>query len=223
MLANLAYVKTIAGITGLAQDDLIEALLPAADRAIKTFLGWEVERAEYTEFYSGTGTQALVLRQIPVVAILNLWLDSNGRWGDGVDPFDSTALLVQGVDYALNRNNDSTHSESGIVVRSAFIWPNVKNAGVVGSLAGETRNAPGNIKVQYTAGYLEADVPPNYKLAVAMYVSRLRSVAGRGAMVSEETLGRWSYKLSDQLKTSNGISLPPDIAAMIAGGREWFF
>lgn len=154
MLTNLTSVKLYLGITNTDSDTLLTALISEADKMIKNYCRKQLESNIYTEFYSGDGTNALRLRQGPVTHIQNIWTDPGGFFGQGTNsPFSSTTLLTAGADYALNIDQwDGVTSVSRIVFRLVDVWQPAW-VFVRGRLYAARRQAVGNIKVQYTAGY----------------------------------------------------------------------
>lgn len=212
-IADLAYVKSVLEIAGTKEDVRLQHLIDAADAAVKRFAKLDFEQATRTEFYSGDGTRFLVLRQRPVQAILNLWLDDSGNFGAG-SGFGTEKLLQAGVDYELRLDGDEASAcESGIVLRIGTVWPNLNRISVVGKLTADIGPAFGNIKVEYTAGW--NPVPADVKIGVATYVGYLRRMVPFGGNVTEETLGRWSYKLQTPTVMQNGVVLPADVASLL--------
>lgn len=191
-LTTLAQIKAFQGITGTASDAQLSALLLAADPILKAYLGRDIESTSYTQFYSGTNTKHLVLRQRPVTAVTNVWVDNNGNFGSGTG-FDSTTLLTAGTDYALQYDQDSTTSRSGILVRINTTWPEVFLNYTFGRLVRETGPALGNIKVQYTAGY--TTIPMDLQYAVSMIVAYMKRTAASAANLSAERIGEYSYEI----------------------------
>ncbi len=154
-LTTLDAVKTANHIAGAGEDAFLNAMWPACEQALKTLLGYNLEQQSYTEFYQGTNTDGLVLRQVPVQPNPTVWQDATGYWGQGAnDPFDITgALLKPGVDYYLELDGpNAAYSGSGILRRIGDIWRGtvVQPAGLLGR-----RPVPGlgNVKVQYLAGW----------------------------------------------------------------------
>lgn len=152
MLCTLQYVKDMLGITSEAQDVALNAFLLAADQVVKTEVDRDLEFGTYTEFYNGTGTKALCLRQTPVVSITSINLDYAGYFGQNPDgPFPSETLLTAGKDYTLYIDKDGK-SFSGIVYRINTVWSEINRGYTQGKITQEVVPALGNIKVVYTAG-----------------------------------------------------------------------
>ncbi len=116
----------------------------------------------------------------------------------------------------------SGFSESGCLIRIGTIWPMVNNVVMAGRLTAEIGPTLGNIKVTYVSGHLL--VPDHIQLAVATLVARYLTVVPTGGQnITEETLGRWSYKTSDRVISANGMTLPADIVEMLKQEKEIVF
>lgn len=103
-LTTLADVKTFLQIpvSNTTQDTLLNMLIGDASSVITNYLrGRRLDQDTYTEFYSGNGTRFVILKQRPVFSVLNVWLDYNGYFGQGVNndgtlPFNATTLQALG-------------------------------------------------------------------------------------------------------------------------------
>ena len=204
MLASLSDIKTAIGITGTNEDGSLTYLLNAADAEIKNYVHQDVERVTgRVEYYTGTATQVLVLRQRPVIAVSEVRCDFQGYFGDTANSFNDTTLLVPGVDYTLDRNYNGTVSKSGILFRIANYWPQVERYGVQGQLSVESGVSFGNIRVTYDSGYAAAGtlndpavLPPAIAMAVVQLVSYWRmTLKNGGGFMTYEKLGRWEYEI----------------------------
>lgn len=142
-----------------------------------------------TQYYKGTGTPELVLRERPVQSIASIYEDNTGYYGQGSGAFASATLLTEGSDYALDLENDAL-SLSGIVVRLGGVWANVTARGA-GLLGAEPLPGRGNIKVTYTAGYDE--VPADITLAIHQMVAEVRVTGPVGGGLTSEHLDYYSY------------------------------
>ena len=72
-LTTLADLKTYLGISDSSEDALLNLLIADADAAILGYIGRTIEQATLTEYYSGDGTQMLVLKQRPVTVFAVLY------------------------------------------------------------------------------------------------------------------------------------------------------
>jgi hypothetical protein len=214
-IINTATAKILLGITGTSEDVRLDALCKAVDRAIKVYLGRDIERGSYAPgstgtpvengvgdsgYYSGDNSRFLILRQRPIVTVTSIYLDATGRFGDNPDgAFASDTLLVAGTDYVVHWDatlpGTSTRcSERGYVERINGVWPAAwrYTAGTINPTLG---NHQGNIKVTYTAGY--STVPPDIQYAASTLVARIRRTAIYGTGHLEmERYEDYLYKLA---------------------------
>lgn len=209
-LTDLSTFKSFLGITGTAQDTLLTLILAGADSAVKTYLGRDIEQTTYpgaaaygvgdSGYYSGDNARFLRLRQYPVQSVTSIYLDWDGHFGTGTDPFDSTTLLAAGTDYRLHLDGCLPGSStkvgySGLVERINGIWP-ATSIRRIGELTGREVPQGGNIKVAYVAGY--ATVPSDLVLACCQIGARIRNTTSKGDMLQSESLGGYSYSLAAQ-------------------------
>ncbi len=194
-LTTKAVLKTLLGISDASMDEVIDLLILQADAIIKGYLGREIEQATYTEYYSGSGDQVIILNQTPVRSITSVNEDRDGYYGDGTDAFPASTLLVEGTDYVL-RKNDATATEvskSGILYRIGKVWPRPYSR-----LSGQLVNSPGlgmgNIKVVYTAGW-EA-VPADIQFAANKLVTSMLQSKEMAGRLNSESIEDYSYTLS---------------------------
>ena len=195
-LSSVERLKRALGVTAADQDQLLAEVLAGAEAAVERWCKRSFERADYAEFYSGSGTPLLTLRQRPVSAVASVHEDQSGYWGQGQNAFAATTLLAAGADYAVQLERDG---EGGVGVlqrlRSSAGWPDL-GRGLPGSLAGGRgpavwRVGQGNIRVAYTAGF--AFVPDDVaratdQVAAWMYLSR-----DKVGILTSETLGDYAY------------------------------
>lgn len=204
MITSLDSAKRFIGISGTADDARLNWLVQYADTAIKEFIGRDIESASYTEYYSGTGTRFLPLRQRPITAVANVWVDSTGRFGDNPDgSFAAVTVLVFGTDYGFQRDEADGSGRSGILVRYGTVWPEVGYQDSArwitmqtGQLTRDGTQQTGNIKVSYTAGYAMGCPPRDLEMAANMWISAARRSAPYGAAMDEEHMGQYGYKLA---------------------------
>lgn len=202
-IVSLSDAKLFLGIAvgDTSEDDKLTFMIGMVDRIIKNYCRQNLEQATYTEFFSGDGTRAVVLRQRPIQSITNVWLDNSGYYGTGPSAFASTALLTSGTGYApdwdITLSNAQVVSKSGLLIRIGTIWPELNAAYIPGRLTQETGPAYGNIKVTYVAGYPSAAFPADLKGAACMLVSGMRRSAIFGGMpLSSESITDYSYSLA---------------------------
>ncbi|HEY0984648.1 hypothetical protein [Schlesneria sp.] len=181
-LTTLASVKAQGGILpgDTSRDAQLRILIDGVTSYVKQLLNRDLESQEYVEYYSGNGTPVLMLNQYPVTAVSLVCVDESGNFGAGPNSFPPTLNLVNGVDYAL-MSGAKGNGSAGFLRRIGAHWlrPLSRQNGVLGTLPGA---AGGNIKVQYTAGYL--DIPPAISMAVNALVLKQASMAAMGGAVA---------------------------------------
>lgn len=74
--ATLAQVKEWLGITGTGDDALLTRAIGAASEFVRTWLGYEILSASYTERRNGLGGDALPFAHYPVTAVSSLTVNS---------------------------------------------------------------------------------------------------------------------------------------------------
>jgi len=206
-LTAKATLKTLLGVSDTSLDAVIDLLIPQADEMIKGYLGREIEQATYTEYYSGSGNQVIVLNQTPVQSITSVNEDSDGYFGEGTDAFPAASLLVEGTDYVL-RKDDATATEvskSGILYRIGKAWPRPYSR-----LRGQLASAPGlglgNIKVVYVAGW--ATVPADIQFAANKLVTSMLQSRSLAGPLETESIEDYSYTIAgaeDQSKMLDSV------------------
>lgn len=207
-LTSLASVKLLLSITDASQDALVTACVDAAQAAVKNYIrrgkatqafsSWP-ESGTDTEYYSGQDNAALVLRYYPVTSLASIYLDDDGYFGQGTDPFPSSTLLTAGSDYAIVLD-DGAGSVSGRVLRLGGIgsggtggeygwWPPGWGFTTpMGSLAMSGRRpavwpaGKGNLKVTYTAGF--TTIPSDLSYATAQLAVWLWRAAPHGGQTA---------------------------------------
>ena len=218
-LTTLDKQKTLLEIPAddTSRDDVLQLLLDEVSNLIEEFCGRTFGAAEYTEFYSGDNTAVLVLAQRPVTAILSLWVDENGYWGDGLDPFGTATLLEAGA-YALEKDQPDGSSRCGLVYRVNGVWPRPYSV-ASGNLSASAPHGTGNIKVRYTAGY--GTVPGTVQLACQLAVARIWRMGKFGGLVQSENTPGYSYTLATNTLRADGmLALPPEVVSMLSRYRN---
>lgn len=202
-LAFLADVKAQLKIPAATttNDALLSSMLNAASAAIENYCKRQFSTSTRVEFYSGDGSQTLLLRNTPVQSVGGVWLDDTGYFGAGADPFATATLLVAGTDYALAADNDSDPevSASGILRRINNVWPAVWQR-APGMLIPTVAPGIGNIRVEYVSGY--SAIPADLRQACAQFAAQMFRT--RDPSLSQEAYEDYSYTrgaAADQLAT----------------------
>lgn len=221
VLLNLGLEGTVSEV----ERTMAAVALQAATDAVSTYLNYNPVKAERTEYYpvedfrrSGSmgvwqvsDTQAYVrqlsqyvtnelqLSHLPIRSIANLWIDYDGRFGTRTGSFQAEHLMQEGVDFwAQYEKVDSTGGRvcSDGILRSQGRWP----------------DAPGSVKVQYTAGYTDAELRGQDAIVNAHqineavrdeavrrfmkdYSRRKKKLAGFVGPLTSESLGSYNYSV----------------------------
>lgn len=181
-LTTIASVKAQGGILlgDSSRDAQLRVLIEGVTSFVKQLLNRDLESQEYVEYCSGDGSPILMLNQYPVTQVSLVCIDGSGYFGGSPNSFPAALNLVEGVDYALISGAKGSGS-GGFLRRVGANWPrpSARQAGVLGELRGV---ANGNIKVQYTAGYLV--IPPAITMAVNALVLKQASMGSLGGAAS---------------------------------------
>ena len=204
-LTTLADLKTYLGITDTSEDDLLNLLIADADAAILGYIGRTIESATLTEYYSGDGTQMLVLQQRPVTAVTSANVDDGGYAGQASGAFPVATAWTAGEDFFI-RTVVENESNTGELV--AIKGPGTFTGDREPRTWGEWPLGTGNIKVVYTAGY--ATVPSDLAGACRILAAWMRASRENGMPVKSEKLGAYSYTLLEdtgipELSTIRGL------------------
>lgn len=198
-LMTLDTLKAILGVrpTNTAKDTQYTALLDAASAYLEQYCGRKFAKTTYTEYYSGNGQRALVLRQRPVWSITSVHVDHQGYFGTSPSPFGTSTLLTAGTDYSLEQDlatvSGQPISRSGLLIRIGTIWAEMGRQYFPGKLATEIGPAFGNIKVVYVAGY--ETLPYDLQVALSMLVSLFQNTVVSGQPLMRERIGDYSYEI----------------------------
>lgn len=183
----------------------ISFLRPAVEQAIKTFLGWGIEEATVTKYYSGKGRPELVLKGVLFVQDtddLVVKVDQGGAFGQAANAFSQDAL-TQGSDYALELDGTIGGAEVG---RSAVLVKLSASAqGFPSDVFGFRSKAlsyrqpaywptgRGNIKVTMKYGFSAANMPADIKGAIVQSCTLFSNMWRRGLLVTSEGLGDYNW------------------------------
>ena len=198
-LTNLAELYAYTGETSTTDADAKAylGLLTAAEAAVRRICGRQFTRNTYTEYLDGSGTQAIMLRETPVVSITSVNLDTAGFYGQGTNsPFGSSTALVAGDDYFLRIDDPTGVSNSGLLYRTNKNWTAALN---YVSQMQVPRITPmggpylGCVKVVYVGGY--DLVPADLKQAIFQIVQDRKAAINQGEKFAGEGFEGYSYSL----------------------------
>ena len=203
MSIPLSTIKTQLGISGDDQDARLRLLLPQALAIAESFCNRRFCKNTYTEFYDGNGSSEIVLKNIPVISITNIWEDVDRE-------FTSDHLLTANTDYIFN-------AASGVVTRINAYWPHLLRKGRV-PLRGQggymslgakqlvmTEDRYRKcIKVEYEAGW--ETIPMDIQFAVGSLVACMLREAAMGAPLTSENLDYYSYQLASSADAMQALT-----------------
>lgn len=211
-----ADVKTLWGISDTSQDAVIDLLIAQCSARIVLWVGHILEAATLTEYYQGTGTRDLVLRNWPVNSVTSVYEDMGGEWGQSANPFAAATLLTAGVDFALRLDGSNGVAQSGILRKINGVWqkPNAFQPGLISAQPAETS---GTIKVVYNAGY--ATIPPDLQQACLMLMACVKRILRIGAPLTSEGWEDYNYAVQQAAAEAVG-GLPPDTLGVLSRYRN---
>lgn len=189
----------------LSQDKNILWYAQWASNLIDTFMGRDLTYKSRTQYYNGTGTQRLLLKNRPVVpspgsgySTLTVYTDGSGYYGTGSDAFSDNALTY-GSDYTLEIDQDDGSSRCGILVRINKFWerPFYRTGGLLSPFQW---TAIGNIKVVYTAGWTVDTLPPQFRMAADLLVTRIAYIFPLGMELSSESYEERNISMNTERK-----------------------
>lgn len=171
------------------EDAKLNFFISQASEWISEFLGrGDIGYKERTEYYNGSGTAKLLLRQRPVFATptIQVWIDTGGYWGSVSGSFDSNDALTYGTDFALQIDqDDGISSRCGILWARKRYWPrpSVRQQGYLSPFIGQDH---GSIKITYWAGYTVDALPEAFRTACNTLVARMRYLFPLGMELGSE-------------------------------------
>jgi len=243
-LTTRATVKTLLGIatSDTTQDDALDLCVSAAIGSVKAYLrrgmsqtvspSWPESDTNQSIYLSGSDSPFLIMPFVPVTnpASVSIYYDPRGYFGTGTNPFASSTLLTEGTDYVWRRDDGTSVSATGMVLRLSgrgstatgsmfgedFSWfPFSMFSGNLnpGSLASSGRrpavwaSGPGCYKLTgMNTGF--TTIPDDLKHATAlMAIWMFRSVKN-GAPLSSESFQGYSFSVL------TGGGGPPEFASI---------
>ena len=151
-LDTLANVKQSLGISGSADDDLLEQLQAAADDFVARHCGRDFAGGTFTEFHAG-GKRLIFLKQHPVSAVVSVRADAAREFG---------------TDTILDDDLYYVHTDRGVIesLGGPFLWS----------------SAPGTVRVEYQTptGQVPASVRRAYAELVGHWYRQTKTHAVLG-------------------------------------------
>lgn len=221
-LSDLNELKVILEIhkDNTAEDSKLLFFLDIATEWVAEFLGRpELFLATRTEYYDGWNTQFLTLTRRPVFTSgMEVYVDSQGNYGQSSGGFASNTLLTMGTDYVLRVDQPNGSSRCGILQRINNVWPRpfVRRTGLLTPIM--TRDT-GSIKVTYSAGWTVDGLPSQVRFACNLLASKIRYLMPVGMEINSE-----NYKdRSISIATTQKDYLMQTVKDMLFPWRNWKF
>ena len=205
----------------------------------KEILGYDIFYGVRTQYYDGTSTQKLTLRNRPVYpttapnaslpfTAITINYDQNGFYGEGASAFGSgsnstNVLLTFGTDYMLKLDMDPTNtgtdyaSRSGVLLRVNDYWlqPIVRQIGLLSPFVSYDT---GSYKITYSAGHTTDTLPAQIVMAANMAIARLRYIWPLGVELGGEGYEERSISLMADLRQ---YCITPTVRSMLFTYRNW--
>lgn len=191
-----------------------------ASNLIEELLNRDFSYKSRTQYYDGTGTFKLLLKNRPVFIspLPEVYVDSNGKYGSVSGAFTGqNSQLTYGTDFYLRLDSDDAQSSrSAILYRVKDTWSKAwyRQAGLLAPFMGEL---PGSIKVTYTAGYTVDSLPAGFRLAANMLVAKIRYLFPLGMLLNSESYEERSLGLIGERKDW----LLADVKPILLNYRNW--
>lgn len=190
-----------------------------------------------TQYYNGTGTQKLVLKNRPVYpttgpssllpfTAISVTYDQNGFYGEGQGSFSSTPSNIPftlGSDYLLQLDCDPGNTGTDYASRSAVLlrindyWLKPVSR-QVGLLSPFVTTDTGSYKVTYSAGYTVDNLPAQIIMAANLVVAKLRYIWPLGMELGGEGYEERSISLMADLRQ---YCINPTIRSMLFTYKNW--
>jgi uncharacterized phiE125 gp8 family phage protein len=192
-LVTLTDAKQYLKVTTSNDDAILATLINSVSAWIQGYLKRNLVSKTYTEYYSGDGSNELILRNTPIVSITSIYVDSLRAW--------ASDNLVDSTDYIIKKG-------SGIVQAFNLLY---------GWTCGES-----NIKITYVAGYSigitggDGTLPHDIRLAVKRLLDLhyRMGYSQRKLDTQSESIGGMNTQFKDE-------DIPKDIKSMLDGYKSF--
>jgi hypothetical protein len=189
------YLKIATAET--SDDAIIHALINGISSWVSSFLGRNLVKKTWTEYYNGDGGKDLILRNRPLVSVASVYVDNTRAFG--------AASLLSSSYYFLQKYRG--------ILRA---W----------DLMGDWTPGDANIKVVYDAGYVAADVtgPPAVAATmphgIRMAVKRILDHQFRQGYTHRK-LDLASESVGDATTAFRDADIPKDAQSMLLPFRDF--
>jgi len=227
LYTDIRELKSVLEIdpANTAEDKNLLFYIQWATNFIEEFLGRKFSLQTRTEFYHGSGTQQLVLKNRPIYSstVPQVYVDGGAYFGTATGAFTApNSQLVYGTDFCLQLDLDTDGdgiddaSRCGILVRINRLWekPYARQWGLLTPFLVDNF---GSIKVIYSAGYTVDTLPPVFRNVCNMLVSRLRYIYPLGLALTGESYEERNISIDKGEKTYMLNMIQP----LLYGFRNW--
>lgn len=195
---NASQVRTLASLPDSFGDTRLQLLVDSAVAAAEAYCRRPLRQATAVEYYDGTGSDVIRLRNWPVSAVTDVRVDRNGGYGQLSNTFGTDTVLDPATNYSFEgtsgrlilagQSNAFTPgfppymSNRPLMARSG-LWAGVVTGGMGYASWPVGR---GNVRVSYTGGYPTAS--PALLGAIAEIVSyQSRAIPAGGRLGGSES------------------------------------
>ncbi|MDB4726019.1 phage gp6-like head-tail connector protein [bacterium] len=184
-LTTLAGAKRFMGITGTANDTLIEELIDSVSDAIESWCRVKIKQRTFTEYHPGQGYSYVFVDNPPIISVTSVY--------DDIDRGFSSSYLVDSSYYTT----DGSYAGEGRIQ----LWQGKLyfQEGIM------------NVKVTYSGGY--AAVPDDVEMACNALVSMWYNIREKQGLASE-TIDDYRYTMADEKEVQQG-GMPSHIQALL--------
>lgn len=247
-IVTVSDVLVYLGKAGSADDaarGLLQMLIPLAEDAIRSHLGYSVTQQTYTQLYpdrdmhsnngtekyiditngrvsfrQGDSTRILQLQELPVRSITEVREDSSAYAGQGQDDFSDATVMVAGTDYYLDIDQ-SGFCRTGHLIRIGATWPNRGRS----------------VQVIYVAGYTSAELDGTATEGIRAQAIRFAAIIavaaafneadiqgsgnqGTGGVLASEAISTNSHAVAydtaaNRLNAGLAVDLPPKSVSLL--------
>ena len=96
MILELVDYKAYLNVIQSEYDDILQTIAEGAEQEVQTYLGFDLESEEKTEYYNGTDSEILVLDAFPVTAVTTISYWDGSDWVD-LTSSDYNALRIKNL------------------------------------------------------------------------------------------------------------------------------
>lgn len=196
-LISLTNYKVHAGISGTAEDTLLQMMLDAASMAIRRACNRNettgFENGTFTEKYDGTGIETIQLREWPVTSITSVTELFDDASTETIASTEYRANLRNGLLFMIGaRTGRFVHDEYGNPTYAAFDTVPCWNAGFQ------------NYTIVYVAN--GATIPADLQDACARITDLLYADRKSNPQMQSESLGAYSYTRASEFSKVDYIA-----------------